>query len=142
MQEAVSGCYRLELYPDETGADAEKKRAEWHIPEYVALESEPLTDWPSLLQTYDQVFVARTLDQAGAARATPFNYWRPVEADVLYVGHPGALAGLSMTLRIVGENLEGEILAFTDVRPQAGGTGKASAPIRARRVECPGTGDA
>lgn len=138
MQETVSGCYRLELYPGETGADAEKKREEWIFPPYVQLEPDPLTGWPSLQQRYEQVFVARTRDETGSVKTAPFAYWRPLDGDSLYVGHPGALAGMSMTLRVVGRDLEGEIRAFTDVRPEAVARGTVSAPIRARRVECPG----
>jgi hypothetical protein len=126
----------LELYPDESGADAEKKRAEWNIPEYVALESDPLTTWPSLTQQYGTVFKAFSITELGQVRDHPFNYWRFMGGDSLYVGHPGALAGVSMEVRIEGQDLSGGITSFTDVRME-GRPSTVTTPVRARRVECP-----
>lgn len=134
--EQVSGCFQLELYPDESGPDAEKERAEWNIPEYVVLGSDPLTTWPSLTQQYGTVFVATSVTADGQTRDHPFNYWRFTTGDSLYVGHPGALAGVSLALHIEGQDLRGEIASFTDVRVE-GRSSAVTAPVRAKRVECP-----
>ena len=84
MQDRVAGCYRLELWPGESGPEAEEKRAGWNIPPGVALETAVLTGWPSLTQQYgENVFVARSFDAAGQWRSTPFGYWRPLGGDSL-----------------------------------------------------------
>jgi hypothetical protein len=137
--ERVAGCYRLELYPDESGADIDERRARWDVPQFVVLESDSLTTWPSLLQQYGTVFVAASITQDGQVRDHPFNYWRPAADDSVHVGHPGALAGVSLALRIEGQDLRGEVVSFSDVRVE-GRPSTVTSPVRARRVECPTVG--
>lgn len=135
LPEQVSGCYELELWPGESGPQAERQRAAWSSAPTVKLDTAKLTTWPSLVQQYGTVFVAHSITE-GRAWDHPFNYWRLVAGDSLFVGHPGALAGVSMTLHIEGQDLRGEITSFTDV-PVEGKPTTRTAPVFARRVECP-----
>lgn len=127
IQERVAGCYRLELQGDPTG---------WRLPSGIVLEAEPLAAWPHLERRYGTVFVARTLADSGKLVDHPFGYWRPLGHDSLFVGHPGAFAGLSMELELVGKDLAGQITAFSDVEEE-GQPSRAAAAILARRVDCP-----
>jgi len=137
--EQVAGCYRLELWPDESGGQVERRRAAWGSAPILKLDSIKLTAWPSLVQQYGTVFVAFSITESGQVRDHPFNYWRFMDGDSLYVGHPGALAGVSMKVRIEGQDLSGSITSFTDVRME-GRPSTATTPLRARRVECPPSG--
>ena len=132
----LAGCYRLELWPGESGPAVEQRRAAWGSAPVLKLDTMQLTAWPSLTQQYGTVFVAYSITASGQVRDHPFNYWRFMDGDSLYVGHPGALAGVSMKLRIEGQDLSGSITSFTDVRME-GRPSTATTPIRARRMECP-----
>jgi hypothetical protein len=136
--ESPVACYRLQVWPDASGAEAEELRAGWHFPPFLQLLDEPLEGWPSMQETYGEVFSARCFDESGTPLSHPFNYWR-TDGDSIHAGHPGALAGLQLTLARKGADLEGWMRAFTDVWEE----GKPSAekvPVRAVQVECPGTG--
>ncbi len=137
--EQVAGCYRLELWPGESGPEAERKRSAWSVPPQVKLDTEPLTAWPSLVEQYGAVFVAHSISASGEFRDHPFQYWRFVDGDSLYVGHPRAFAGVSLELKIDGRDLRGQITSFTDV-PAEGKPPRVTAPVLARRVECPEKG--
>ena len=132
----VSGCYRLELWPGESGPETERRRAAWGTAPTVRLDTTRLTAWPSLLQAYGTVFVAYSITESGEVRDHPFNYWRFVAGDSLFVGHPGALAGVSMMLHMEGQDLRGEITSFSDVRVE-GRPSTTKSPVLARRVTCP-----
>lgn len=137
--EQVAGCYRLDVWPGESGPEAEQKRAGWNVPPFVKLDTEALTAWPSLTQQYGSVFAAYSITASGEVRDHPFHYWRFVDGNSLYVGHPRAFAGVSLDLAIEGQDLRGEITSFTDVRME-GKPSSAAAPVLARRVDCPGEG--
>ena len=137
--EQVSGCYRLELWPSESGPDVERRRAAWGSAPLLRLDTMRLTAWPSLVQRYGTVFVAFSITASGQVRDHPFNYWRFIGGDSVFVGHPGALAGASMELRRHGKELGGVISSFTDVWEE-GRPLKVTAPVRAHRVECQGNG--
>lgn len=136
--EDLAGCYRLELFPDATGPEAEARRAAWNIPSGLGLSTEPLEGWPSMQQRYGEVFAARSYDETGAALNHPFNYWR-VAGDSIVAGHPGALAGLQLTLVREGSELRGWVRAFTDVRV-GDEPGADTASVAAVRIECPDGG--
>lgn len=136
--ESLAGCYELALWPDEMGAQADARRAEWSVPSIVRLETARMTAWPSLINRYgDDVYQARAWSE-GRWQDHPFAYWRKQGTDSIYVGHPGALAGVSLMLQSQGDELAGVMTAHTDVR-QVGDTAAArpSAPVRARPVDCP-----
>jgi hypothetical protein len=135
LPEQVAGCYELEFWSGEPGPEAERQRAAWGSAPTVKLDTAKLTVWPSLVQQYGTVFVAHSITE-GRAWDHPFNYWRFVAGDSLFIGHPGALAGVSMTLHIEGQDLRGEITSFTDERVE-GKPSTGTAPVLARRVECP-----
>jgi hypothetical protein len=137
--ERVAGCYRLDLWPGESGPEAEQERAAWSVPPQVKLERDTLTAWPSLVQQYGTVFLAHTISASGEVRDHPFQYWRFVNGDSLYVGHPRAFAGVSLDLEIEGRDLRGQITSFTDVRMEDKPS-RVTAPVLARRVECPEKG--
>jgi hypothetical protein len=117
----------------------DRRRAAWGQAPLVQLDTTTLTAWPSLVQRFGTVFVAHSITDAGEVRDHPFNYWRFMDADSVFVGHPGALAGVTMELELRGGDLYGRISSHTDVweedRPST-----LSAPVRAHRVECPGAG--
>jgi len=132
----LAGCYSLELWPGESGPDVERRRAAWGSAPTVKLDTAVLTGWPGTTQQYGNVFVAHSITDAGRVQDHPFGYWRFTGSDSLFVGHPGAFAGVSMELAIDGQHLRGEIRSFTDVvsedKPST-----SSGPVLARRVECP-----
>lgn len=135
---SVTGCYRIEVWPEGSDPEAEARRAGWNVPEVVRLTPDPLTEWRALGERYDSVFVARTWLEARWADH-PFGYWRPAAAgDSVYVGHPAAFAGLTLELARRGDGLEGRIIAFTDVRRE-GQPSRTTAPVTATPVACPGT---
>jgi hypothetical protein len=136
LQDSVAGCYELRLWPERADPEAEEERATWGLMPIVELDTLPLTDWPQLAQQYGEVFVARSYLEGGRAFDHPFGYWRPAEGDSLFVGHPMALAGMSMTVAPVGEDLEGLMTSFTDILEE-GRPSSVTAPVRALRVECP-----
>jgi hypothetical protein len=129
----------LDLWPDDSGPDVERRRAAWGSAPLVQLDTARLTAWPSLLQQYGTVFVAASITSEGQVRDHPFNYWRLAAEDSVYVSHPGALAGVTLALRIEGQDLRGEIFSFSDVRVE-GRPLTVTSPVRARRVECPSIG--
>lgn len=132
----IAGCYGLELWPGESGADVERRRAAWGNAPTVKLDTVRLTAWPSLLQLYgENVFVAQSIMEDRRVQNHPFAYWRFIGTDSLFVGHPRALAGVSMALMIEGQDLRGETRSFTDVSVE--GPSTSSAPVLARRIECP-----
>jgi hypothetical protein len=132
----LAGCYGLELWPGESGTDVERRRAAWGSAPTVKLDTVRLTAWPSLLQQYGQdVFVAHSITDEGRVQDHPFAYWRFIETDSLFVGHPRALAGVSMELVIEGQDLRGVTMSFTDVSAEGPSTSRA--PVLARRIECP-----
>lgn len=134
----LAGCYRLELWPGESGPDMERRRGAWGSAPIVQLDTARLTAWPNLTERYGVVFVAASITEAGEIRDHPFNYWRLTAGDSLYVGHPGALAGVSMELHIEGADLRGVISSFSDVR--VGRPSTVTIPVRAQRVDCPRSG--
>jgi hypothetical protein len=136
LQDSVAGCYELRLWPDRSDPAVEEERAAWGFMPIVQLDTLPLTNWPHLQQQYGDVRVARSYLEGGRAFDHPFGYWRPAEGDSLFVGHPMALAGMSMTLAAAGENLEGRMTSFTDIIEE-GRPSTVTAPVRAFRIECP-----
>lgn len=136
LLDSVAGCYELALWPERSDPGVEEERAAWGLMPVVELDTVPLADWPHLRQQYGEVYVARSYLEGGRAFDHPFGYWRPAEGDSLFVGHPMALAGMSMTLVVAGANLEGLMTSFTDVleerRPSS-----VTAPVEGRRIECP-----
>ena len=136
LPNSAAGCYELLVWPDRSDPAVEEERAAWGRTPIVELDSLPLTEWAHLQQEYGAVFVARSYLEGGRAYNHPFGYWRPAAGDSLFVGHPMALAGLSMTLAVAGTNLEGLITSFTDVLEE-GRPSTVTAPVRARRIQCP-----
>jgi hypothetical protein len=138
---AVAGCYRLTLWPDEPGPDGDEKRAAWRVPTMIRLDTAILTAWPSLTGRFgDSVYQAGGFWE-GRWREQPFNFWRPYSGDSIYVGHPGALAGVSLVLDIRGETLRGVMTAHTDTPiTDRARRARLSAPVEARRVPCPDSG--
>lgn len=136
LQDSVAGCYELRLWPDRSDPAVEEERAAWGLMPIVQLDTLPLTDWPHLRQQYGEVFAARSYLEGGRAFDHPFGYWRPEDGDSLFVGHPMALAGMSMMLAVAGTNLEGLMTSFTDVLEE-GRPSTVTAPVRALRIECP-----
>jgi hypothetical protein len=132
----VAGCYSLTLWPGESGPEMERRRAAWGSAPLVKLDTVALVGWPSVTQRYGQAFAAQSITDAGRIQDHPFGYWRFMGSDSLFVGHPGALAGVSMELVIRGQDLGGEIVSFTDV-PREGRPSTAKSPVLARRVTCP-----
>ena len=137
--EQISGCYRLELWPGESGPAVEQRRAAWGSAPLVQLDTVRLTAWPSLVQQYGIVFTAYSITSSGEVRDHPFNYWRFVGGDSVFVGHPGALAGVSMELQLQGQDLHGVMSSFSD-EWEEGRSSKVIAPVRAHRVECSAKG--
>ena len=136
--ETVAGCYETQLWPWESGSEADAKRAGLKIPALIRLASDHMTEWPVLNRRYgDDVFQAYSWVN-GRWRDHPFNYWRPAAEDSIYAGHPGALAGGGLSLAAVDDGFEGLIVTHTDVL-QPGDTigAKGSAPIALRPVDCP-----
>lgn len=133
--QSLAGCYRLQVWPDASGAEAEELRAGWRFPPFLQLLNEPLEGWPGMQERYGEVFAARCYSESGTPMDHPFNYWR-VQGDSIHAGHPGALAGLQLTLTRKGNDLEGWVRAFTDVLVE-GRPRTAEAPVRATRVDCP-----
>jgi hypothetical protein len=103
------------------------------------VDTERLTAWPGLVQQYGVVFVAYSVTALGEVRDHPFNYWRFMGEDSLFVGHPGALAGVSMELQVRGQDLHGVINSFSDVW-EGDKHSTVTTSVRAHRVECPGNG--
>ncbi|MDH3457891.1 MAG: hypothetical protein OER90_13715 [Gemmatimonadota bacterium] len=134
--EQVAGCYRLTLWPDESGPDVERRRAGWGSAPILKLDTTRLTAWPSLNQRYGTVFTAFSITESGEVRDHPFNYWRFMDGDSVYVGHPAAFAGVSIEAQIEGQDLVGTIISFSDVRREGRPSG-ATSPVRAVRMECP-----
>ena len=132
----LAGCYELELWPGESGPEVEERRAAWGNAPVIKLDTTALTGWPGITRQYGEAFVAYTITDAGRVQDHPFGYWRFMGNDSLFVGHPGALAGVSMKLVIDGQGLHGEMMAFTDV-VSADRPSTSRAPVLARRVDCP-----
>jgi hypothetical protein len=132
----LAGCYRLELWPGEAGPEVERRRAAWGTAPIVRLDTTALTGWPAVTQQYSNAFVAHSITERDGVQDHPFGYWRFMGHDSLFVGHPGALAGVSMEVAIEGQNLRGEIRSFTDVlSPDRPST--STSPVLAHRIECP-----
>lgn len=137
-QASLAGCYRIEVWPEGSGPQAEAERPRWNVPEIIRLDADPMTEWPSLAQRLGEVFVARTWLE-GRWTEHPFAYWRTAAAgDSVYVAHPAAFAGLTLELATGEEGLEGQVVSFTDVRREAQPSG-ATAPVRVVPVACPPT---
>lgn len=136
--QTVAGCYETQLWPGESGAEADAKRARLKIPPLIRLASDPMTEWPVLNRRYgEDVYRAYSWGD-GRWRDHPFNYWRPVGEDSIYAGHPGALAGAGLSLAAVDDGFEGVIVTHTDVLQPGDTVGaRGSAPIALRRVDCP-----
>ena len=133
----LAGCYSLELWPGESGPGVEHRRATWGNAPIVQLDTTRMKDWPSLLKQYGpDVFVALSITDAGRVQDHPFAYWRFTGIDSIYVGHPRAFAGVDLALAFDGQDLSGEIRAFTDVAAEDTPS-TSSAPVLARRVDCP-----
>jgi hypothetical protein len=97
------------------------------------------TAWPSLTQRYgDSVHQAGSWVE-GRWQDYPFIYWPPDPGDSIYVGHPGALSGITLILEVRGQTYRGVITAHTDTPiTDPAGPARSSAPVEARRVPCPG----
>lgn len=110
------------------------------MPAAVALDSLPLQGWDRFAERYEKVFQARTFETPSArAGDTPFAYWRPLEGNSVVVGHPGAMAGMTLRMRERSGELGGTILAFTDVMTP-GRTGRDSTAVRIMRTPCDSLG--
>jgi hypothetical protein len=91
------------------------------------------------VQQYGIVFTAYSITSSGEVRDHPFHYWRFMGGDSVFVGHPGALAGVSMELQLQGQHMHGVMSSFSDVWEE-GKVSRVTAPVRAHRVECPDDG--
>jgi hypothetical protein len=127
------GCYTLSA--EEEG---------WRLPRAVALDSLPLQGRESFTARYEQVFRARSYREGESeARDTPFAYWRPVGADSAVLGHPGALAGVTLRIARDGDGVRGTALSFSDViSPDQEGGGRDSTRVRLDPVPCETLGSA
>jgi hypothetical protein len=135
----VAGCYALTLWPDEQGPAADARRAAWTVPAIIRLDTAVFTAWPSLTQRYgDSVHQASSwLEERW--QEYPFIYWRPHPGDSIYVGHPGALSGITLVLDIRGQTYRGVITAHTDTPiVDRADRARSFAPVEARRIPCPG----
>lgn len=126
--ETLAGCYRFER-----NAGAEELRLPWGL----LLRAEPLEEgWP-LMERFDDVYTALTLESASRWIDHPFGYWRPVEGDSLQVGHPGG-GGIVLVLApredggLTGRGRD----AGDAVRPGEDPSQRTSRSVRLDVVEC------
>jgi hypothetical protein len=68
----------------------------------------------------------------------PLAAWRHVGEDSIRVETPGAFSGTALRLAVGDGILEGTAVVFTDVVQPGEDRGSRSAPVEARREECPG----
>lgn len=124
----LAGCYRFERNPG-----AEELRLPWGL----LVRAEPLEEgWP-LMERFDDVYAALTLESASRWIDHPFGYWRPVEGDSLQVGHPGG-GGIVLVLApredggLAGRGRD----AGDAVRPGEDPGQRTSRAVRLDVVEC------
>ena len=109
------------------------------MPDLVALSVEPLQGWPAFSERFDgRVFGAHAFTESGRPTDVPFAYWRPRDRDGVVVGHPGALAGVTLEFWREEGEVRGRALAFTDVISPDGETGRDSTLLEVQATACPG----
>lgn len=123
------GCYALSV-----------EDPDWRLPAAVALDSVPLQGWEAFSERYERVLQVRSFgERTSRSRDTPFAFWRPLEGDSITLGHPGALAGVTLRLGREEEGGRGMALAFTDAI-EPGESGRDSTTVRLAPLPCDSLG--
>lgn len=124
---SLTGCYRFERGD---GSDA------LGLPWGIVLEDEELEgEWP-IVDEFDRVREAGTLQSPSERTDHPFGYWRVTEEDSVEVGHPGG-GGVTLVLGSDEEALVGGGRSAGDALAPGDESGaRRTYMVRAVRVEC------
>lgn len=124
---SLTGCYRFER---DEGSDA------LGLPWGIVLDDEELDgEWP-IVDEFDRVREAGTLQSASERTDHPFAYWRVTERDSVEVGHPGG-GGVTLVLGSDEEALVGGGRSGGDaLAPGEESGARRTYNVRAVRVEC------
>lgn len=128
---AWAGCYTLA--PQAEG---------WRVPAAVALDTASLEGWEAFSRRHEgRVYRARSFQSLeGSPGDSPFAYWRPLgTGDSVSLGHPGALAGMTLRMTRREGAIKGTLLTFTDALTP-GESGRDSTTARVERVPCDSLG--